>query len=311
MIYRHSIRDGDLIEAVKDEDLDWVEVINPSEEDIKFVAEKYDLPRDYLLDVNDPYEVSRVEGLEDDRPNLFALSYPVKENNYEYTTRIISIIIVDHLVITVIKGKSKVLTEFRQSRDFSKIKENGNMENFTIQLAWAITKRFIEDIKAINREISVIEEEVKKSTRTESLHKLIDIHKSLVNFKIAISENNPVIKSMFELEYLSTSEFREDLLHDLLVENKQAGTMIDKSSAMVESLSDLYTNVISNNMNNTMKILTSITIIMTIPTIIGGIWGMNVKLPFADEPHAFLIIMILNIGFSAILIYFLNKKDYL
>lgn len=311
MIYRHSIQDGDLVEAINDENLDWVEVVNPSKEDIQFVADKYDLPRDYLLDVYDPYEVSRVEGLEDDRPNLFALSYPVKENDYEYTTRIISIIIVDHMVITVIKGKAKVLSDFRESRDFSKIKENNNMENFTIQLAWAITKRFIEDIKAINYEISLIEQEIKKSTKTESLHRLIDIHKSLVNFKLAINENNPVIKSMFELEYLSTSEFREDLLHDLLVENKQAKTMIDKSSAMVESLSDLYTNVISNNMNNTMKVLTSITIIMTIPTIIGGIWGMNVDLPFEHHPNAFWILMLLNIGFSAVLMYFLNKKDYL
>lgn len=140
---------------------------------------------------------------------------------------------------------------------------------------------------------------------------MINIQKSLINFDVAIKENNPVIKSIFEMENFSESEYREELLHDLLVENKQAEIMIDKSTIMVDKLSNLYSNVINNNLNTIMKVLTSITIVMTVPTIIGGLWGMNVKLPLENNPMAFLYLILLTIIISIIIILYLKKRDYL
>lgn len=87
--------------------------------------------------------------------------------------------------------------------------------------------------------------------------------------------------------------------------------MIQKSSYYIDHLSDLYSNVISNNMNMIMKVLTSITIIMTVPTIIGGLWGMNTNLPLENHPNAFWILIGLSTLISLIIFYFLRKKDYL
>ena len=140
---------------------------------------------------------------------------------------------------------------------------------------------------------------------------MIDIQKSLINFKIAIKENKPVLKSIFDLENLSHLNTKDELLHDLLVENKQAEIMIEKSTMLIDKLSDLFTNLVNYNLNTIMKVLTSITIVMTIPTIIGGLWGMNVDLPFADQKYAFVYLMLFVIIISVVIIRILRRYDLL
>ena len=251
-----------------------------------------------------------VEGLEDDRPNLFILTYPIKELNTKYITRVVSIIIFQDVVITVRNQDSKIFDNLK-SASFHRVENDGDIENFVIELAWRISKGFIDEIKKLNLEIENLENKIKKTSRTDFLYDMINIQKSLINFDVAIKENNPVIKSIFEMENFSESEYREELLHDLLVENKQAEIMIDKSTIMVDKLSNLYSNVINNNLNTIMKVLTSITIVMTVPTIIGGLWGMNVKLPLENNPMAFLYLILLTIIISIIIILYLKKRDYL
>lgn len=87
--------------------------------------------------------------------------------------------------------------------------------------------------------------------------------------------------------------------------------MVERSTLMLDKLSDLYTNVINNNLNEVMKILTSVTILMTIPTIVGGIWGMNVRLPWQDSEHGFWILMALSLLIGIITLWILKKNDYL
>lgn len=306
----YTILEGKLKKAENKKDVVWIEVINPSEEELEDLISTYGIPEDYLLDVNDPDEVSRVEGLEDDRPNLFILTYPIKELNTKYITRVVSIIIFQDVVITVRNQDSKVFDNLK-SASFHRVENDGDIENFVIELAWRISKGFIDEIKKLNLEIENLENKIKKTSRTDFLYDMINIQKSLINFDVAIKENNPVIKSIFEMENFSESEYREELLHDLLVENKQAEIMIDKSTIMVDKLSDLYSNVINNNLNTIMKVLTSITIVMTVPTIIGGLWGMNVKLPLENNPMAFLYLILLTIIISIIIILYLKKRDYL
>ncbi len=310
MILRHKIIDGKLHSVNNENEASWIEVINPSEKEIVYIISTYNLPPDYLLDVNDPYEVPRVEGLEDERPNLFVLSYPIKKSEGSYDTRVVSIVVIDDLVITVRNEHSKVFDMLKDA-DFKKINEEKDYHNFAIVLAFIVSKSYIDIIKDINSRIEIIEGEIKESSKPDLLYNLIDIHKSLINFKVGIEENNAVIKGIFDLETISKSIYKDELLHDLLVENKQARTMILKSTTMVDNLSNLYTNVISNNLNDVMKVLTSITIVMTIPTIIGGIYGMNVSLPFENHRWAFWIIIAFTSILSLIIIKILKKNRYL
>lgn len=310
MEFRHSMKNGKLHEVSGEDELFWIELINPTEEEIEKVIEEYNLPKDYIFDVKDPDEVPRVEGLKDNRPNLFILNYPVKITNLIYITRAVSLIVLDGIVITVRNENSKVFSNLKAD-GFHKIEESKNIENFLLEVAWRISRTYIEDVKNLKDEIIRLEEKIKKSSKSEALYDMIDIQRSMINFQIATKENGPVIESIFDLDNIFHSEFRKDLLHDLQVENKQAIIMIEKSTIILENLSDLYSNVISNNLNDVMKILTSITIVMTVPTIIGGLWGMNTNLPMERNPFAFWYLILLSFIISVVIIYYLKRKNYL
>lgn len=306
---RYILKDKNFVPTEDTSSYTWLEIMNPTEDELKSLFKKFDLPRDYVFDISDPYELPRTEGLEDERPNLFILSYPIKISNIEYVTRPIAIIIANQKVITIYNQDSEVFEKLK-SKQAHKMDKTEEIENFVLEMAWEISKTYIDYIKILNEEIDALECQTRLSTRTHYLEKIIEIQKSLTLFQMSIRENGPVIESIFELEYLSESENRDYLLHDLQVENKQARVMIENSTMMLDKLSELYTNVINNNLNEVMKTLTSVTILMTIPTIIGGIWGMNVKLPWENNPFAFWILIFLCVIISVITLIILKKKNY-
>lgn len=307
---KYILQEKNFILTKNDDEYNWLEIISPTDEELKSLLSKFNLPRDYVFDVSDPYELPRTEGLEDDRPNLFILSYPIRKSSYEFITRPLAIIIDKEKVITICSEDSEVFKNIKSNKSH-KMDNIEEIENFILEIAWEISKAYIDYIKVLNREIDDLQGQTRRSTHTKHLEKIIAIQKSLTTFQMSTRENVPVIESIFELDYLSESENRDDLLRDLQVENKQARVMVEKSTLMLDKLSDLYTNVINNNLNEVMKILTSVTILMTIPTIVGGIWGMNVKLPWENVEHAFWILMGLSFLIGAITLWILKKKDFL
>lgn len=310
MILRHSISDNKIVPYDKEKGLFWIEIIKPNESEIKSILQEYKIPDDYISDINDPYEIPRTEGLTDKNPDLFVLNYPVKVEGDKFVTRPISIIIVSNKIITVRSEDSKIFGNIFNKNNFNN-KEMKNTEKLLMELAWTISKNYIEDVKNLNLKITDLEQKLRKSTKTDLLYEMIDIQKSLINFETSTRENAPVIESIFKLEENPDNSFKNQLLKDLQKENKQARIMIEKSSNYLEKLSDLYSNVLSNNMNIIMKVLTSASIVMTVPTIIGGLWGMNTKLPFENHPYAFWILLLISTVVSIGIIMILKKRDYL
>lgn len=199
----------------------------------------------------------------------------------------------------------------QKSKIHTRIKNQEDIETFVLELAWEISKKYIEYVKILNSKINSLEDHLKTTTKTDYLFRTIEIQKSLTLFQMSTRENGPVIESIFQLENLLGSDNRDDLLHDLQVENKQARAMIENSTILLDKLSNLYSNVINNNLNEVMKTLTSVTIVMTIPTIVGGLWGMNVGLPIEKNPHAFLYLILLCLFSSLLTLLFLKRKNYI
>lgn len=310
MELKYSLVDGKLVKYTDENKLKWIDLIKPSHEEIENIIKTYNIPKDYLYDVLDPYEIPRVEGLEDDNPNLFILSYPIKSSETSYYTRVVSIIVVDDLVITVRNEESHIFEELKTGA-YEKVDTNNGIDSIVIELAWIISKTYNDYLKNLDDKIREIENRIKTATKTEFLHEMIEIQRSLIHFRTGIQENSHVIESIFEMDFAMGTHLESALLHDLQIENKQAQIMVEKFVNMLENLSDLYSNVISNNLNTVVKVLTSITIVLTIPTIIGGLWGMNTRLPIENHPHAFWYLLLLTITISLIIIYILKKKDYL
>ncbi|MGI5949468.1 magnesium transporter CorA family protein [Peptoniphilus sp.] len=310
MYNKYILESKNFVPVENEDDYTWLEIINPTEDELKFLLSDFNLPKDYIFDVNDPYELPRTEGLEDDRPNLFILSYPIRLSNKDYITRPIAIIVAKEKVITIYNEKSDVFENLKSNKSH-KVDNIDEIENFVLEMAWEISKAYIDYVKILDKEIDELESQTKRSTRTYHLEKIIALQKSLTIFQMSIRENAPVIESIFEMGYLEESENRDDLLRDLQVENKQARVMVERSTVMLDKLSELYTNVINNNLNEVMKTLTSVTILMTIPTIVGGIWGMNVRLPWENIPHAFWILLLLCLVVGIITLIILKRRDYL
>lgn len=307
---KYSLIDGKLIEAEDEHHVNWIDLVSPTEEEIKNIINTYGVPKDYLYDAKDAYEVPRVEGLKDTGSNLFILSYPIKMNETTYYTRVVSIILLEDLIVTVRFIDAPIFDELK-ANNFGKVDFQEDIDSIILELAWLISKTFNNYLEDLDYQIQQIENKIKDTTKTELLNNMIEIQRSLIHFRTGIIENAPVIESLFNSNITIDSEFEEDLLHDLMVENKQAQIVVEKSVNMLENLTDLYSNVISNNLNTVVKGLTSITIVLTIPTIVGGLWGMNTGLPLGDHPHGFWYLLLGTIIVSVIIIYFLRKKDYL
>ena len=160
-----------------------------------------------------------------------------------------------------------------------------------------------------------IEDSLKKTTHNKALFQLMEIQKSLVYFTTALKDNQLVLQKLLRMvnapslqSILKFTEDDIDMLEDVIIENKQAAEMVEMHSTILESMMDCMASIINNNLNLVMKFLAAITIIMSIPTMIGSFWGMNVPMPFGENSFGFLIVISISIIATCIAAVFFNRK---
>ncbi|EUJ28214.1 magnesium transporter CorA family protein [Listeria floridensis FSL S10-1187] len=155
-----------------------------------------------------------------------------------------------------------------------------------------------------------LEVKIKQSMKNEELYAFMAVQKSLVFFATALQSNKTILDKMEDVEHFMQDKRNHDLLRDVTIENRQAIAMTDTYTQIISGMSDIFSSVISNNLNMVMKFLTSFTIILSLPTIIGSIYGMNVKLPFAEYAHAFSLIMLFTLLITLVVTLIFWRKKY-
>ena len=166
-------------------------------------------------------------------------------------------------------------------------------------------------MKRISKETEIAESVLKSSMKNKELLKLLNLEKSLVYFTTSLKSNEVVMEKTLRGKIIKLYDEDEDILEDAIIENKQAIEMSKIYSDILNGTMDAYASIISNNLNGVMKFLTSITIILAVPTMISSFWGMNVKLPFENSPMGFLIMVLIAIIMTIAVTLWLNKKDML
>lgn len=294
----------------------WINVCDPSETEINELVTKFNFPRDYITSVLDLNEVSRQEMLKEEDSNLaslIVLQYPLLQKSElgykEYTTLPISIILTENAIITATKHLPVFLSEMIHNHPSYQV-DTTHQEHFVLRLLWHISASYMRCLEEINAETKRLEILLTKSTKNEQMYALMSLQKSLIYFSTAISSNQPVFDIMKETDRFSKEAQTRGFLHDVIVENNQASIMTSEYQQVLNQVSLVFSSVISNNLNNIMKILTSITIVLTIPTILGGIYGMNVELPFMDTDGAFWLILAIMAFASGLTIWILKKKNF-
>ncbi len=291
----------------------WVDMINPSEEEIKTVCSNLNIQEDFIRYSLDSEEKARIDYEEDDDTVLFIMDVPILEQveNHEiYTTMPFGMIVVrDDFIITVSLKELDILKDFT----INKVKGFATYmkSRFILQVMYKNSSSYLNYLKLINRETEITENRLKTSMKNKELLKLLDLEKSLVYFITSLRANEAVMERTIKIKNIKLYEDDEDILEDAIIENKQAIEMSKIYKDILDSTMDAYSSIISNTLNEVMKLLTSITIIISIPTLIASLWGMNVEVPFEIEKYGFGILCGIAFIVTAITIALLNKKGLL
>ena len=291
----------------------WIDMRNPSESEIQKVCEQLKIKEDFIHYALDVEEKARIDVEDEDDTVLFIIDVPIVEKEtgmVVYSTMPIGIIFVrDDFFITVSIKKNQILQDCVK----------GNMKNFgtykksrfLLQILYKNASYYLTYLKLINKETQVAENVLKTSLRNEELLKMLALEKSLVYFTTSLKSNEVVMEKTSKGKVVKLYEDDEDILEDAIIENKQAIEMSKIYSDILGGTLETYASIISNNLNTVVKLLTSITIILTIPTLISSFWGMNVPVPFQGSQYGFLVMIIISLVVTLATIILLKKKDLL
>lgn len=292
------------------EDGSWVNLINPTEEEISRVCNDSGLDPDAVRAALDEEERSRLE-LEDDY-TLTLVDIPITElrdGTYSYTTIPLGIIHTDQCIMTVCLRENSVIRGFEENRvkTFYTFKKT----RFILQILYRNATLYLQYLKRVDKESNRIESKLHRSTKNQELIQLLNLEKSLVFFSTSLRTNEVVLEKLLRTDRIKNYPEDTELLEDVIIENKQAIEMARIYSDILSGTMDAFASVISNNLNIIMKFLTSVTIVMAIPTMISSFWGMNVSVPLRDNPFAFPIIF----GIAAVMcglaaIYLARRKMF-
>ena len=291
----------------------WINMIAPSDEEIQTVCENLKIQEDFIRYALDSEERARIDYEEDDGTTLILADVPViesDEDQKEYSTIPVGFIIVrDEYFITVSLMENEVIRRMNPmiNRSVATYKKS----RLVLQCLYVNSEIYLNLLKTINRETEIAEKELRQTRKNKSLLRLLSLEKSLVYFTTSLKANEVVMERMNRGKVIKLYEEDEDLLEDVLIENKQAMEMSKIYSDILSGVMDAYSSIISNNLNGVMKILTAITIIISVPTMISSFWGMNVRVPMQDNPWGFAIIIVASVLIGIIVTLVLKKKNYL
>lgn len=302
--------DGQLEELTDIQNGCWINMVAPTEEEIRFVSDQLQVPIDFFKDALDDEERSRIE--KEDSHVLIIVDIPIvtidEFDHAIYETIPIGMIITEHCFITVCLEKNPIFEQFARNKvkgfyTFMKTR-------FAFQILYLTSSYYLRYLKQINRKTGEVEKELHQSMKNKELFSLLSLEKSLVYFTTSLKANNIVMERLLRLNYLKMYEDDQDLLQDVIIENKQAIEMAEVYLSILSGMMDAFASVISNNVNIVMKFLTAITIVIAIPTLVASFYGMNVPLPFQNHHFAFFIPVFISVLMSSLTAYVFWKKKY-
>jgi magnesium transporter len=300
------------LEIDQAEGANWINVTPPFQQiEADTLSKTLNIPPDFLTDTLDIEERSRYEI--EDGVRLMILKTPVEnksvnESDAFYVTIPISIIITDrNQVITVNSFENVAIRRFLNT--FAKRHpERPNM--MVLKVFEKVVMDFMEVLKEINHRRNIVEQKLYDSNRNEELLALMRVQKSLVYFVTALRSNELLLMKMERTNFLNCDEEEREFLADLIVEFSQALEMADTYTNILISTLDAFASIINNNMNLVMKRLTSITILISLPTLIASFFGMNVTIPFSEGAHSFYLPIVLSVLVSVVVSFYFNKKRW-
>ena len=287
----------------------WINVVSPTPEEIAYLTEELSLDRSFVSAALDEEESSRVE-VGDDQ-TLIIIDTPIAvteaDNTLVYTTMPLGIIVTKSSVVTICLNQITAVEDVAQG--VVRNVQTAMKTRFLLMLLLRVAQSFLFRLKHINKLTSQMESELHRSMQNKKLVQMTGLQKSLVYFSTSLKANEITLEKIYRGRVIKLYEEDQDLLEDVLIEFRQAVEMSGTYSSILQETMDAFSSIISNNLNQVMKTLTIVTVLMEIPTMIFSFYGMNMQdlnrfIPYTGFALA------LSAGIVGIVAYIFWKKKY-
>ncbi len=285
----------------------WINVECPTEEEVAFISEKFNIPTEFTTDIADTDERPRSE-VDDDYQYLIIRIPHFSDNGAPYITVPFGIIFSNEVILTLCYYQTQMLADFTVYTQRKNINVANNFD-FVMRLILSSSIWFLKYLKQINNQIRQAEIELERSIKNKELQSLMSIEKSLVYFITSLRGNGILFSKTKNLKF-SKDFFDEDLYEDAEIELRQAIETANIYSDILSGIRDSYASVISNNLNVIIKQLTSISIILMIPTVIASIFGMNIPNFLEHNSFAFMWVILGSFMISIVSVMLFKRRDW-
>ena len=294
----------------------WINVYAPTEDELLSIEEKTGVPSDFLRYPLDEEERPRIDTDDDTGIVLILIDIPYirrEGQNSRYETMPLGIIITKQHLLTVSLRDAPVLDQFTNNRvrDFIV----NYRTRFAIQILLAGAKDYLKLLRYMDKTLDASERALSKSISNKDLYKHLELGKSLIYFSTSLKSNEVVLEKLMRGRVIKQYEDDEDLLEDVIIENRQAKEMADIYASIVNGTMDAYASIINNNMNVIMKIMTAATIALSVPNVITSFFGQNAPMPwdadFASQPVPFFVLLVASCLSIGLAVWILKKRQML
>ena len=273
----------------------WVNVGNPDHDDFERLQSEYKIDEDNIIDILDPDEQPRLE-IEDDY-KVIIVRFPIinRENDTLWHTEPLSIIYSSGRVITVCRKRCDLLDKIKKD-------EKTSREDFILNILYYIAESYLRLLKELNKRMLESKKELQKHISKYDLMALLEVENSYTLYMAGIKGNVAVLDKLEKMRGFIKTDDAQELAEDVRIEFGQATEVVTSYSKMLKSIKEAFESIINMESNRYINRLTMWNIILVIPTVIVGYYGMNVELPFAESDFAatgiFFVILFLLIGFA-------------
>lgn len=296
-----------LFQTESREDNNWINVVCPTQEETQFLLQELQIPEAFYNDIEDIDERPRIET--ENGWSLIIIRIPFKSDDKKlpFNTAPLGLIFKEDTFISLCFHQTDILSDFVLYTQRKKISVN-NHYDLVLKLLLSSSVWFLKYLKQINQRIKLAEDNLEKSIKNEELQALLQIGKCLVFFMTSLKGNDMLFHRIKNLKN-NKEDFDPVLLEDVEIELRQAEETTNIHSNILTGMMDAYASVISNNLNVIMKRLTSISIILMIPTLVASLYGMNVPNSLQENSNGFFIILLVSLVISIIGVFLFKKKN--
>ena len=313
MLTAYKTLQNQLEEVVWDSSLKgaWIKLVNPTPEEILQITATSEIPEYFFRFAVDEDDCPRI--IIGQKCILAIIHVPISRGADRYEATPLSIILTPEMTITISEDPIQVIPDNMEESRFSF--NTTKRTQFFFQILYHADTIFLQYIRRMRQRTGEIEICLRKSTHNQEIFQLLDLKKGLTYFTAALRGNVIVAETILRMRsdpqmryLLHMHEEDEDVLESVIIENKRALELAQTYSEILNNMMNAFSSVINNNLNNIMKFLASITIVVSIPTMISSFWSMTLIVPWQGTQIGFWLVLLIALLTSSAVGIFLRKK---